>query len=69
MCKLSNRDHTILANLRQKERGLVATQLGITRETLDKRLSRVRRRREDCKKYLQLTDQYKRELYPRRKGE
>jgi hypothetical protein len=63
------KEETILANLGRKEKGLVATQLGIEVSTLDVHLTRVRRKREECLAYLKKTDLYKKELYPRRKGE
>jgi len=69
VCELTVIEHTILVNLRKKEKGLVASQLGITVSTLDVHLSRVKRKREKCKEFLKVTDQCKKELYPKRKGE
>jgi len=69
MCKLTHKEETILANLRQKEKGLIAAALGIQVTTLDTHLARVRRKRAQCQEFIRKTDQYKKELYPRRKGE
>lgn len=69
MCELTYKESTILANLRQKVPGLVATELGISRATLDVYLSRIRKKRVKCQKFLSQTDQYKKEMYPKRKGE
>lgn len=69
MCKLSKQEETILVNLRNTKPDALAKKLGIERSTLDTYLSRVRAKRLECKAFLKKTDQYKRELYPRRKGE
>lgn len=69
MCKLTPIEEAILRNLREKEKGLVAAQLRIRMATIDVHLSRIRSKRATCKKFLNQTDPYKKELYPRRKGE
>jgi len=69
MCKLTRLEETILANLRQKEKGLIANALGIQVSTVDTHLTRVRRKRAMCQEFIRKTDLYKKELYPRRKGE
>jgi len=69
MCELTVTEKRILVNLGGKEKGLAATQLGITTATLDVHLTRIRKKRAKCKKFLQQTDQYKSVIYPRRKGE
>lgn len=69
MCELTAKEEAILANLSFKEKGLVANQLGISVTTLDVHLNRIRKKREKCKQFLRKTDQYKKELYPKRKGE
>jgi len=69
MCDLTPTEEAILVNLSGKEKRLAAVQLGITVATLDVHLLRIRRKREKCKKFLRQTDQYKKELYPKRKGE
>jgi FixJ family two-component response regulator len=69
MCKLTPQEKTILLNLGKSEKGLVATELNISETTIDVHLHRIRRKREECKKFLRETDQYKKELYPKRKGE
>ena len=69
MCKLTPIEEAILRNLQEKEKGLVAAQLRIRMATIDVHLSRLRRKRAACKKFLAQTDPYKRVLYPRRKGE
>jgi len=69
MCELTPTEEKILVNLSNKEKGLVATQLGISVATLDVHLTRIRKKREKCKQFLRKTDQYKKELYPKRKGE
>jgi len=69
MCDLTPTEEKILVNLTGKEKRLAATQLGITISTLDVHLNRIRKKRAKCKKFLQKTDQFKREIYPKRKGE
>jgi len=69
MCKLSPKEKNILSNMRLKEKGLVASQLGIQPETVDVHLTRIRRKREQAKVFLRETEPYKSILYPRRKGE
>jgi DNA-directed RNA polymerase specialized sigma24 family protein len=69
MCELTPTEEKILVNLIGAEKGLVATRLGISVSTLDVHLSRIRRKRAKCKKFLKQTDQYKTVLYPKRKGE
>jgi len=69
MCKLTWKEKTILTNLGLKEKGLLASTLGIQTETIDVHLTRIRRKRETCLKFLKDTDQYKKVLYPKRKGE
>jgi hypothetical protein len=69
MCELTPTEEKLLVNLGSKEKGLVATQLGISVATLDVHLGRIRKKREKCKQFLRKTDQYKKELYPKRKGE
>jgi DNA-binding NarL/FixJ family response regulator len=69
MCKLTPKEEAILRNLLDKEKGLVAAQLRIRVPTIDVHLSRIRRKRAACKKFLAQTEPYKRVLYPKRKGE
>jgi len=69
MCKLTPQEKTILLNLIKSEKGLVATELHIDQKTIDVHLHRIRQKREECKRFLSETDQYKKELYPKRKGE
>jgi hypothetical protein len=69
MCKLTLKEEAVLRNLQEKEKGLVAAQLRIRIGTIDVYLTRLRRKRAACKKFLAQTDPYKKVLYPRRKGE
>jgi FixJ family two-component response regulator len=69
VCKLTPKEEAILRNLLDKEKGVVAAQLRIRVPTIDVHLSRLRRKRAECKKFLAQTDIYKRVLYPKRKGE
>jgi hypothetical protein len=69
VCKLTPKEEAILRNLHEKEKGVVAAQLRIRMATIDVHLSRLRRKRADCKKFLAQTEPYKKVLYPRRKGE
>jgi len=69
MCELTRTELTILLNLQKKEKGLIASALGIQTSTVDTHLARVRRKREKAQKFLRDTDRFKKELYPRRKGE
>jgi DNA-binding NarL/FixJ family response regulator len=69
LCELTPTEEKILVNLAGKEKGLVATQLGISVRTLDVHLTRIRTKRLKCKQFLKKTDQYKSILYPKRKGE
>jgi len=69
MCELTPVEEAILVNLTNKTKGVVANQLGITVTTLEVHLTRIRRKRAKCKEFLRKTDQYKKEIYPKRKGE
>lgn len=69
MCKLTPIEEAILRNLLEKEKGAVAAQLGIRMGTIDVHLTRLRRKRGVCKKFLAQTGHYTRVLYPRRRGE
>jgi len=69
MCKLTPKEETILRNMKQKEKGLIASALGIDVKTVDTHLARIRRKRAECQEFTRKTDLYKKELYPRRKGE
>jgi hypothetical protein len=63
------KEKTILVNLPRREKGLVASAMGIQTSTVDVHLARIRRKRALAKKLLEETDQYKGVLYPKRKGE
>jgi len=69
MCKLTPIEGAILRNLQEKEKGVVAAQLRIRMGTIDVHLTRLRRKRAECKKFLAQTGPYKKVLYPRRRGE
>jgi len=69
MCELTLIEEAILVNLTNKTKGVVANQLGIEVSTLDVHLLRIKRKRAKCKEFLRKTDQYKKEIYPKRKGE
>jgi len=69
MCDLTPIEHNILVNLSNKTKPIVASQLGISVDTLNVHLSRLRKKRAKCKDFLRKTDPFKRELYPKRRGE
>jgi FixJ family two-component response regulator len=66
---LTERERTILINLVNKEPKKVADSLGISPETVNVHLHKIRQKRLAAKKLLKETDQYKKELYPKRQGE
>ena len=66
---LTERERTILINLVNKEPKKVANSLGISPETVNVHLHKIRQKRLAAKKLLKETDQYKKELYPKRQGE
>jgi len=69
MCQLTTREKTILINLGEREKGLIASKLGVQTDTIDVHLSRIRRKRERAKKFIAETERFKSVLYPKRKGE
>lgn len=69
MCIFTEREKAILINLGNKEAKDVATSLGMNINTLNVHLHKIRKKREEAKKFLRETDRFQKELYPRRKGE
>jgi len=69
MCKLSKQEENVLVNLRKLKRSDLAKTLGLSPKTIDAYLSRVKRKREECKVFLEQTNRYKSLLYKKRRGE
>lgn len=69
MCELTAIEEAILRGLREKEKSLLASQLRIKVATIDVHLTRIRRKRAKCKRFLNITSHFKKELYPKRRGE
>ena len=66
---LTEKERTILINLVNKEPKAVAEALGISPATVNVHMHHIRQKRLAAKKFLRETDQYKKELYPKRQGE
>jgi FixJ family two-component response regulator len=66
---LTEKERTILINLVNKEPKDVASSLGISLSTVNVHMYKIRKKRLAAKKFLKETDQYKKELYPKRQGE
>ena len=69
MCELTSIEETILVNLQNKEKRVLAQTLDISPVTIDVHLSRIRKKRALCKTFLKKTDPYKNVIYPKRTGE
>jgi len=69
MCELTKKEETILVNLKGREKGLVASALGIQPQTVDTHLARIRKKRAKAQEFLKKTERYYSVLYPKRKGE
>jgi len=69
MSKLSPTENTILDNIKSKSRKALASSLGMKLDTLNTHIRRIKKKREEAKKVLQRTNQFKKELYPKRRGE
>ena len=66
---LTEKERLILVNLVNREPKDVATSLGISPSTLDVHLHKIRQKRHAARKFLEETNKYKNQLYPKRKGE
>ena len=69
MFELSPTENVILDNIKQKSRKALAASLGMKLDTLNTHIRRIKKKREEAKKILRRTNQFKKELYPKRRGE
>lgn len=69
MSKLSPTETVILGNIKNKSRKAIAVSLGISLNTVNTHIARIKKKREAAQLLLRQTNFVKKELYPKRRGE